>query len=434
MFRAIVSLLLLFVSLNAAAIPDIQHWRTKNGARVYFVAAHQIPMVQLSMAFDAGSARDPSGKLGLAHLTNLMLDEGAGSRGGDAIAEQLESVGAEFSSENGRDMSVVELRTLSEREMLDTAIGVFADVVTEPTFPESALAREKERALIRLKQQQQTPQQLVQREFFATLFAGHPYAKPVDGDEAGVQALTRDDLVRFHKRYFAGANAVLVIVGDLSRTDAERVAKRVIGALPRGEAAPKIAAVSDPSRASEKRIEFPSQQSHILIGQPGVSRKDPDYYSLYLGNHILGGSGLVSRLSVEIREKRGLAYSVYSYFVPMRQRGPYIIGLQTRNDQSIYASQLARETVERFVSDGPTEAELDAAKKNITGGFPLNLDSNRKIAGSLLNIAFYELPLDYLQTYTKKIEELTTKQVRDAFRRRVDPKRLVHVVVGGQNA
>ncbi|MDH3638063.1 MAG: insulinase family protein [Gammaproteobacteria bacterium] len=432
--KYLIGLTLFAVSFGAAAVPEIQHWRTENGARVYFVEAHEIPILQLSIAFDAGSARDPASRSGLAHLTSLMLDEGAGKLSSDAIANRLDSVGAEFGSNNGRDMSVVDLRSLSDPKILDVAVGVFAEIVANPKFPEDALGREKDRALVRLAQKKQSPQEVVQTEFYASLFSTHPYANPAEGDEAGVKALTRADLVAFHKRYFTGGNAVVAIVGDLTRRDAERIAATVVGGLPAGSAPPPLASVKALEKAKEKSIEFPSSQSHVLLGQTGITRGDPDYFPLYIGNYVLGGSGLVSRLSVEIREKRGLAYSVYSYFLPMRELGPYLIGLQTRNDQVSLAVAVVQDTVERFVAEGPTEAELEAAKKNLTGGFPLKLDSTKKIAANILNIAFYGLPLDYLNTYTENIERVTRDQVRDAFKRRVDPKRLVRVIVGDQNA
>ena len=432
--KFLIGLTLLAVSVSAVAVPEIQTWRTENGARVYFVETHEIPMVQISVAFDAGSARDPVDRPGLAHLTSAMLDEGAGDSSGDFIAQRLESVGAVFGSDNGRDMSIAELRSLSDPKMLDVAVDVFADIVARPRFPEDALAREKDRALVRLAQRKQSPQEVAQTEFYASLFRTHPYASPPEGEEAGIKALVRADLLDFHKRYFTGGNAVVAIVGDLTRRDAQAVAATIVGGLPAGKPAPPLGSVNTLERATAKNIEFPSTQSHVLLGQPGVSRGDPDYFPLYVGNHVLGGSGLVSRLSVEIREKRGLAYSVYSYFVPMRELGPYLIGLQTRNDQIPVALEVVQDTVERFVAEGPTEAELEAAKKNITGAFPLNLDSNKKIAGNVLNIAFYGLPLDYLNTYTENIERVTRDQVRDAFKRRVDPKRLVRVIVGGDNA
>jgi zinc protease len=425
--------MLLLWAGNANAALDIQTGETDNGARFYFVETRQLPMVQLSVGFDAGSARDPQDKLGLAHLVNLMVEEGAADLDGESIALALESVGAQYSNENGRDMSVFELRSLSDPDLLQPAARVFAKILSAPTFPKASLDRERQRLLIRLAQQQQSPRDVVTRAFYANLFDGHPYAKPPDGDAEGVQRIVRRDLTDFHRDYFVGANAVMALVGDLSRAEAEQLVQQVVGGLPRGRAAEKVAAVPELNGGALVDIQFPSNQSHLLMGQPGVSRHDLDYFPLYVGNHILGGSGLISRLSVAIREERGLAYSVYSYFLPMRDRGPFIIGLQTRNDQTSLAERLARETVASFVAEGPSAEELEAAKKNITGGFPLLIDSNRKIAGNLLNMAFYGLPLDYLETYSDRIDAVTAEQIRDAFRRRVDPERLVRVVVGGSN-
>jgi zinc protease len=221
-------------------------------------------------------------------------------------------------------------------------------------------------------------------------------------------------------------------VGDLSSAQARQVAQTVIGGLPAGDAVPALPAPTPLAVAAQKEIEFPSSQSHLLLGQPGIARGDPDHYALYVGNHILGGGGLVSRLSSEIREKRGLSYSVYSDFVPMRVAGPFMMGLQTRNAQRAEAQQIMRAVLEAFVKDGPTPAELAAAQKNITGGFPLRLDNNRKIAGELGNIAFYGLPLDYLDEFSTRIQAVTVEQVREVFRRRLDPERLVTVIVGGK--
>jgi zinc protease len=180
------------------------------------------------------------------------------------------------------------------------------------------------------------------------------------------------------------------------------------------------------------RIDYPTTQTHVLIGQPGISRDDPDYFPLYVGNHVLGGSGLVSRISEEIREKRGLSYSAYSYFTPMRQRGPFTIGLQTRNDQVEQALQVARDTLQKFIEEGPTARELEESKQNITGGFPLRLSSNKKIVGMLAMIGFYQLPIDYLDTFTTRVEAVTLEDIRDAFSRRIQPGNMVTVLVGSQ--
>lgn len=433
LFRLGLLLLGLHVSNGASAMPEIQNWLTTNGARVYFVETHELPMASISLAFDAGSARDPGDKLGLAHLTNILMEEGAGDLSGEQISEELESIGAQLQSTNGRDMSVFKLRTLTEPDVLATAVGILADMLARPHFPDAALDRERDRLLVALERQKQSPRALVKRAFYKNLFAGHPYSKPPTGEEDGIKAIVRQDLIDFHREYFVTANGIVALVGDLSRQQAEDISQQLVDLLPKGRAAPRMPSVPELTAAREKMIDFPSHQSHLLMGQPGISRGDPDYFPLYVGNHILGGSGLISRLAVEIREKRGLAYSAYSYFVPMRDRGPFAIGLQTRNDQRQLAVGIASETLTRFVEQGPTEEELVAAKRNITGGFPLLLDSNKKIADNLMQIGFYNLPLNYLLEYAAKIQAVTSDDVADVFRRRVDPTRLVRVIVGGES-
>jgi zinc protease len=287
--------------------------------------------------------------------------------------------------------------------------------------------------LVALERKKQSPRTLVKRAFYKNLFVGHPYSNPPTGEVDGVRAIGRQDLIDFHQKYFVAANGVVAMVGDLSRQQAEHISQQLVDLLPTGEAARRVSSVPELTGAVEREIDYPSQQSHLLMGQPGISRGDRDYFPLYVGNHILGGSGLISRLAVELREKRGLAYSAYSYFLPMRARGPFAIGLQTRNDQTQTAVKIARETLNRFVEQGPTEEELEAAKRNITGGFPLLIDSNKKIADHLMQIGFYNLPLNYLQEYAAKIQAVTSDGVADAFRRRVDPTRLVRIIVGGKS-
>jgi zinc protease len=227
-------------------------------------------------------------------------------------------------------------------------------------------------------------------------------------------------------------NAVLGLVGDLDRAAAERLADRLAARLPAGEHAAPLPPVPPLEKASIERIYHPSAQTHIYMGAPGMHRGDPDYFPLYLGNHVLGGSGLVSRLSDEVREKRGLSYSASSYFSPMDRDGPFLLSLQTRNDQTDAALAVMRETLQKFVDEGPTDEELVSAKKNITGGFPLLIDSNAKILSYLVMIGFYGLPLDYLETFNAKIEAVTRAQVMDAFHRRVQPDTMATVIVGGE--
>lgn len=430
MKRLMSGILLCAASTAAGAGIHIQYWSMSNGARVYFVETHQIPMVKIEVGFDAAGSRDPRDKHGLAAMVNALMGDGAGGMSEESIAEQLASVGAEYSGQSERDTSVLGLRVLSEAPMTDPAVAVLSEIIAKPDFPEAALERERKRTLVKLERAKQSPGDVAERLFYARLFDGHPYGHMPDGDEDSVRRITRADLVAFHERYYTGSNAVVVIVGDIDRSRAESVADRILGSLPRGRPASPLPPVKDPASSIEVRRSFPSAQTHLLLGQPGLMRDDPDFFPLYVGNHILGGGGLVSRLSRNIRESRGLAYSVYSYFIPMRRRGPYIVGLQTRNSEAGKALKIAVDTIRRFIRQGPTEEELRAAKNNITGSFPLRMDSNGKIADRLLTMAFYDLPLDYLDTFPDKVSAVTVDKIRDAFRRRVDPERWLRVRVG----
>jgi zinc protease len=433
LLQSLLFLALGFVSLLAQATPAIDHWVLANGTRVYFVESHELPMVRVSLVFDAGSARDAKGKAGQAALVSHLLSEGAGDLDGDEIARRLEGLGAELSGDADRDITSVGLRTLSDDALLYPALDLLAAIVRDPAFPESSLDRERGRLLVGLKQAEETPGDIAERAFYRTVFGDHPYAHDPSGERESVQGITRNDLVAFHRQYYVGANAVLVMVGDLKKRQARRIALRVAGGLPKGKRAAALPAISPLTQAQRRDIAHPSSQTHILMGQPGMRRGDPDYFPLYVGNHILGGSGLVSRLSNEVREKRGLSYSVYSYFYPLRLEGPYVIGLQTRNEKKAEAETVLRNTLRAFIENGPGDAELQAAKKNLTGGFPLRIDNSGKIASYLAVLGFYDLPLTYLDDFNGHIEAVTAAQIRDAFRRRIHPDRLVAVTVGGKN-
>lgn len=414
----------------AFAGPEIQHWRTANGARVLFVESHELPMVDVDVVFDAGSARDGT-RPGLAALANSLLYEGAAGLSADQIAQQFENLGAQYAAESQRDMANLTLRALSDAKTLQQAVDLLAKVIAHPDFPAASLERQRNNMLLGLQMELEQPASIAERAFYKALYGDHPYALPPSGTETALKAIGRDQLVDFKRSYYVGANAIVGIVGDLSRGAAEQLATQVIGGLPRGEPAPALPEVSMPSAVPAVEIAHPSQQTHILLGQPGVSRLDPDYFPLYVGNHILGGSGLVARISQQVREARGLAYSAYSYFVPMRRPGPWIAGMQTRNDQAGAARTLLLEVIDQFIAQGPTADELHRAKQNITGGFPLRFNSNKKILGYIAMIGFYDLPDDYLETFTQRVEAVTAEQIRDSFQRRLKPDSLVGVTVGG---
>lgn len=419
---------LAFAAQAQATLP-IEHWRTSTGAEVYFVESRNLPILDVSVDFPAGSSADTPEKSGLANLTRHLLPLGAGGLSENDISSRLADVGAVLGSHFDPDRAGITLRTLSGERERDQALDILARILQRPEFPEAVLAREKARIVAVLQEEGTRPEVIAQRAFAKLLYGTHPYGLRESGEVDTVEKLTRDDLVRFYQAHYRAGSAVVALMGDVSRRQAEAIAEQLTQGLPPGKAKLDLPPVKAPHSEMEE-IPHPASQAHILLGYPGVKRKDPDYFPLFVGNYILGGGGFVSRLTEEIREKRGLAYSVYSYFYPLEQEGPFQIGLQTKKDQALEALKVVHSTLDNFIADGPTEGELEKAKDHIIGGFPLRIDSNRKIIEYLAVIGFYRLPLTYLDDFVRNVAKVTTFGIRDAFQRRIKPEDMVTVIVG----
>lgn len=426
--RALLFAALLFAAPAALGAPGIEHWVAASGARVYFVESRALPMLDVQVDFPAGSAADPAGRSGLAALAHAMLDLGAGDWDENGLAGRLADLGARLSGGVDRDRASVGLRTLSAGETREAALEVLRAVLAAPKFPPQVFEREKARAAASLKESLTRPETIASRAFWAALYPGHAYGRAATPES--IAAIGREDLVRFHREHYGARGASVVLVGDVSRAEAEAIAEKLTAGLPPGAARPATEAPA-PGEGGEKRLPHPAAQAHVLIGLPALRRGDPDTFALQVGNYTLGGGGFVSRLMREVREKRGFAYSVYSYFMPMRQPGPFVIGLQTRKEQANEALRVARGVLADFLREGPDEAELLAAKQYLSGSFPLRLDSNAKLLDNVAAIAFYGLPLDYLDAYVANVEKVTAEEIRAAFARHVREENLVTVVVGG---
>lgn len=412
---------------------NIQEWFTGNGARVLYVNAPGLPMVDIQTIFDAGSARDGDYP-GLASLVSGLLSHGAKKGdevlGIDEISEQIDSVGARFGSGSSRDSAEISLRSLTDEKWLSTALNIMQAVIKAPTFDNKELERVRKQLMVGFEGRKQSMATIVSELFYKNLYSDHPYALPGIGTEESVKKISRKNIVDFYKKYYVAKNALVIIVGDVDKNKAKEMAEKVVGQLPSGEKAQALIAVKELTKEVIIHKEYPSSQTHVMIGQPGVHRKDKDYFTLYVGNHILGGSGFGSRITEEIREKRGLAYSSYSYFIPLSKRGPFLIGMQTSNEKAEEALKILRKTLVTFIDEGPTEKELAHAKKNITGGFPLNIDSNSDISNYIAMIGFHNLPLTYLRDFNKRVEAVTLEQIKEAFKRRVNPDKMVTITVG----
>ena len=428
---SIIFFFIIFYANTLLASPNIEYWITSTGAEVYYVHAPELPMVDIQIVFDAGSSRDEDA-LGIAMLTNSLLADGANGDDADKISNDFESLGAIYAADIGYDSASLQLRSLTESELLNSAIVNLKKVLSAPDFPTDALERRQSQMLIGIKAKQQSPAAIAKDAFMKATYQSHPYAKPSEGTETSIKAIKRKDIVSFYKKHYTAKNSMIAIVGAVSHELAKQISEDISAGFQDGEKASSIRAVENLEEPQSIFIEYPSAQTHILVGQPGMKRGDPDYFSLYVGNHILGGGGMVSRLFEEVREKRGLSYSAYSYFSPMLFKGPFTAGLQTKTDQADEAISVLLENIKNYIEQGPTEEELIAAKKNITGGYPLRIDSNSKILDYVVVIGYYKLPLDYLETFNNNVEAVTIENIKDAFKRRLSPDKLVLVKVGAK--
>lgn len=434
MLRNFVLIFALILSFTANAGVKIQQWQTTTGAEVYFVENHDLPIMDISVNFTAGSARDAAEKSGVAGVTKYLMALGADGMTDEKIATSLADVGAILGGDFDADRAAFKLRTLSSAREQSQALDVFTKILQKPDFPDDVLTREKARIISSLQESATQPESISNKAFMKALYGNHPYSLNDSGEVDTVSKIKREDLQNFYNQYYSAKGAVVAIIGDLTHDQANTVAEKLTSGLPSAKTISPIATVALPTASKELRIAHPASQSHILLGYTGIQRGDADLFPLYVGNYILGGGGFVSRLTEEVREKRGLVYSVYSYFMPMAELGPFQIGLQTKKDQADAALQLVKETLSNFIKNGITEAELKAAKANIIGGFPMRIDSNAKILDYLSVIGFYKLPLNYLDKYNENVEKVTTAQVKEAFNRRLKPEKFVTVIVGDPNA
>jgi zinc protease len=453
---------LLVVNYSWAGIP-VEHWTQASGAQVYLVQSAAIPMVDVQLDFDAGSRRDPADQAGLSNAVAAM--GGKGVRAGrsstepamdeNALGEAWADLGASFGGHASSDRMSFSLRSLTYPDLLTQAVQLAARQLAEPSFPADVWQREREAMQASLREANTRPATIAGRAFNQAVYGSHPY-----GYEMTPESLARIDvpqMAALYRQMILPCRAKVTVVGALDRSQADQLVAQLLGRLSAPSdltrqsmapalagaqgatastaaacpALPAVAEVTPLQKPSEQRIAFDSAQAHVLLGQPGFKRDDPDFFALTVGNYILGGGGFVSRLTHEVREKRGLSYSVYSYFSPAMHAGAFTIGLQTRPDQADQALQVSREVLARFVADGPTEDELKAAKDNLIGGFALRIDSNRKLLDNVANIAWNNLPLTYLDTWTQQVDKVSAADVRAAFQRQLQPQTMATVVLGG---
>lgn len=428
------------LGVNAAwAILPIQHWQQPSGAKVWLVESPTIPMVDIEVSFDAGSRREDPAKAGLATALSMMSAKGIQAEGKlppmdeNALGEAWADLGASLGASASKDSFSYDLRSLTVPDLLNRSVELASRQLAAPSLPADVWQRERARWTAAIAESNTRPGTVAGRAYTQAVFGDHAY-----GHRSTEQTLARievKDLQAFQQRMFQACRAKVSVVGAVDKAQADALVTQLLSRLPQDDGKgcaplPAVAEVRALDKAQDIRIPFQSAQAQVLMGQPGIKRNDPDFLALLVGDHILGGGGLVSRLMEEVREKRGLTYGVSSSFSPGLHAGAFTVSLQTRPDQAEQARQVAQETLAKFVAEGPTQQELRDAKDNLIGSFALRIDSNRKLLANVSNIAWNDLPLDYLEHWTAKVEALTVDDVRNAMQRVIQPDRMVTVVLG----
>ncbi len=423
-----VLVLFLLVNLSRPAhAMNIQSVKSPGGIEAWLVEEHSVPLMALKFAFEGGNAQDPSGKEGVANFITAMLDEGAGDLKSSEFQERMEEIAMRMSFEDTKDHFYGSFETLTANR--DKAVELLRLALTKPRFDADAVERIRGQLLAGLVYADRDPEKVAGKAFFAAAFPGHPYGRPSNGTEATVKSVTRDDLEGYRSRVFARSNLKIVAVGDIDAATLGKLLDTVFGGL---AAEPKLSPVPmvAPKAGEQKIIEMNVPQSVAVFGLSGITRKDPDFMAAFVVNHILGGGGFASRLMEEVREKRGLAYSVYSYLQPMRHASILAGGVATKNQEMGRSLEVIRGEIKRLGTDGPTREELDGAKKYLIGSYALRFDTNAKIASQLLAISLESLGIDYVDKRNAEVEAVTIEDAKRVAKRLLDPARIVDTIVG----
>ena len=425
---------------SAYAILPIEKLDSYKGAKVFLVQTKALPMVDIEISIDAGDRYDPSNKSGLADMAAGLMNYGArGDKGvwtEAQIADEIADLGASIGVSAGGERTIMRIRSLSRKDLRDRAVQLAATMLSSPLYDAKILQREKQRSITNLLEAETKPEFVLDRRFKKSVYGNYPLGN--SPSVKSVSSFSVSDLMQFHKTFYRGDRIIISIVGDVDRIQAAEIAQLLLKKLP--QSGPAIAVLPILGRSpieglSEREIQIPfdSQQAHIVMGMTAIARNNPDYFPLLVGNYVLGGGGFVSRLMSEVRENRGLAYSVFSYFAPGKDVGIFQAGLQTKNDQATLALEVLSSTIAKFIADGPAVSELVAAKSNLVNGYPLRIDNNRKLLDNVSSIAWNDLPIDTMEIWTKQVEAVTLEQVTAAFQKYLAMDRMKIVVLGAKS-
>lgn len=407
---------------------NIQQITSPGGIHAWLVEEHSVPLISLRYAFDGGNSQDPEGKAGVANFITAMMDEGAGDLKSEEYQERMEDISMRMSYDDTKDSLYGSFETLTANR--DKAVELLKLSVQKPRFDDDAVARIRQQLIANLIYADKDPGKVAMREWYAQAFAGHPYARPSSGTVDTVSKIGRDDLVAYHKRIFARDNLKVVAVGDITPAELGKLIDDVFGGLPAKADLFPVAKIQPATGGSQRVIDMGVPQSVAVFGLGAMPRKDPDFIAAFVVNHILGGGGFSAKLMEEVREKRGLAYSVYTYIQPDRYTSILVGSVATKNASMSQSLDIIRNEMKKMAENGPTEADLDAAKSYLTGSYALRFDTNSKIASQLLGLMQEGFGPDYVENRNKMIEAVTLADAKRVAARLLKPDDLIVTVVG----
>jgi zinc protease len=399
-----------------------------NGLVILTSEQRALPMVSISMLVDAGSRYEGAGQGGLANLTARLLSYGTQRRSAVQISEALDFIGANLSTDCGHDVASVNLTIL--KKDLGVGLQLLAEILTESTFPQSEIERQKQAVIASIRAREEEPGTVAAIKFAEALFPQSPYGRPVEGTEASVKTLMRKNFQDFFARYYRPNRAIIAVVGDVAEKEIAADLNKMFSSWKKGllEGKPPVPAIIGATQ--ELRVNKDLTQANIVLGHNGVTRGNPDYYAIQVMNYILAGGGFSSRAMDSIRNERGLAYSVYSYFAAEKSHGSFQFVMQTKNESALEAIRIAKEEIRRMREEPVSEGELNDAKEYLTGSFPLRFDTNRKVASFLAQVEYYQLGLDYPERYPELVRKVTRADVERVAKQYLLPEKLITVIVG----
>ena len=427
-FLAVVAFGCFLISSGANAAVEVQRVISPGGIEAWLVEEHTVPFLSMRFAFRGGAKLDPVGKEGLAELASGTLNEGAGDLDALAYQKAIDDNAIRLGFDAGLDEFGGTMETLTERR--DQAFDLLALALTDPTFDRDAVDRVRGQILSGLERDTKNPNAVAQKLWQRTVFPDHPYGRPASGTVEGVTAITTEDLHQFVRERLTRDALVIGVAGDVTAEELGILLDRAFGDLPASGPSFEVADVAPGAPGAVLIERMPQPQSVVVWGQRGVKRTDPDFYTAYVMNHILGGGGFSSRLTEEVREKRGLAYGVYSYLAPRDHTGLFLGGVATQNERVAESLEVIRAEYARLRDEGVTEQELADAKTFITGSFPLTMDNNGEIASRLVGMQIADLGIDYLEHRNQLIEDVTVDDIKRVAAALIDPNSFTVVVVG----